>query len=207
MYNFVFDKRSLTMLLAGLGVAGGLLFFAGLLVGVNLGLPGLRMEVASAPRPLPVRASARPCPEPVVPAETRTAPISPISPISAPAVEPPVQKEPPPAPLPPPQVAAEEPPPPPPVKEREPQIAEAAHRPDAGPGVFSVQVGAFRVKQNSDAVMEQLKSRGYEPYVETSGSLRIVRVGRYAEREEALRIAAALKSANMEAVVRQVKQL
>jgi len=201
MFNFVFDKRSLVMLLTGLAVAGGLLFFAGLLVGVNLGLPSLRPEMAYPPRPMPVREAARPCPEPVIPAEAKP------KPVPEPVPEEPVQPTPAPAPLP--QVAEEEPPPPPPLQEQAPRTVPAALRsPQPGAGAFSVQVGAFRVKENSDALIEDLKSRGYEPYVvQTASSLLIVRVGRFAGREEAQRVAAALKSENLEAVVRQVKQL
>lgn len=198
MFNFVFDKRSLVMLLAGLAVAGGLLFFAGLLVGVNLGLPGLRPEATYPPRPLPVREVVQPCPEPVVPAEARPKPL--------PMPEAPERMAP--APLP--QMAEEEPPSPPrPAPERAPRTVPATLRPSSsGEGAFAVQVGAFRVKENSDALIEELKSRGYEPYVvESASSLRIVRVGRFAEREEAQRIAAELKRGNMEAVVRQVSQL
>lgn len=194
MFNFVFDKRSLVMLLAGLTVAGGLLFFAGLLVGVNLGLPGLHSETAYPPRPLPVREVVQPCPEPVVPAEARPVPEEPVRIAPAPL----------------PQVAEQEPPPPPrPEPPPAPRTVPAALRPSpVGDGTFAVQVGAFRVKENSDALIEELKSRGYEPYVvETASALRIVRVGRFAEREEAQRIAAELKRGKMDAVVRQVSQL
>jgi DedD protein len=204
MFNFVFDKRSLTLLLAGLTVAGGLLFFAGLLVGVNLGLPGFRQEAAYLPRPVPATpVKAQPCPEP-------NAPITPIVPADIKPEPAPVPVAPEPAPAPPVQVAemAEEPPAPLPqiAEPPAPRAVQAALRP-RGDRAFSVQVGAFRVKENSDAVVEELKSRGYEPWVETAGSLRIVRVGRFVERGEAQRVASALKNENMEAVVRPVKQL
>ena len=39
MYNFVFDRKSMVLLLSGVTVGGSLLFFAGLLVGVSWGLP------------------------------------------------------------------------------------------------------------------------------------------------------------------------
>jgi cell division septation protein DedD len=209
MFNFVFDKRSLVLLLAGLTVAGGLLFFAGLLVGVNLGLPGFRQEAAYLPHPAPAMpVKAQPCPEP-------PSPIAPVVPAQQKPEPAPVPFAPEPEPAPPVQIAEETPAPPQPPQITEepapapaqiPRAVQAALRP-RGDRAFSVQVGAFRVKENSDAVVEELKSRGYEPWVETTGSLRIVRVGRYVERGEAQRVASALKSENMEAVVRPVKQL
>jgi cell division protein FtsN len=56
MYNFLFDKRSLLVLLTGLGVAGGVLFFAGVLVGVQWGVP-LDTSPAAAPAGEPGRYS------------------------------------------------------------------------------------------------------------------------------------------------------
>jgi cell division septation protein DedD len=196
MFNFVFDKRSLVVLVAGLTVAGGLLFFAGLLVGVNLGLPSLRSGIAYPPRPLPVRDVARPCPEPAVPAVAK--------PLPAPALEESVPAEPWPAPAPAPQLAEKEEPPPP-ARKQPARAVQAALRSPSEDGAYSVQVGAFRVKENSEAVMERLKSRGFEPYVvETPNSLHVVRIGRFAEREEALKIVSALKRDNMEAIVKQL---
>jgi DedD protein len=203
MFNFVFDKRSLVLLLAGLTVAGGLLFFAGLLVGVNLGLPGFHQEAAYLPHPAPAMpVKAVPCPEP-------NAPIAPVVPAEQRPEPAPVPLAPEPEPAPPVQIAEETPAPLPQLTEEPapaPRAVQASLR-SRGDRAFSVQVGAFRVKENSDAVVEELKSRGYEPWVETAGSLRIVRVGRYVERGEAQRVAAALKGENMEAVVRPVKQL
>lgn len=198
MFNFVFDKRSLVLLLAGLTVAGGLLFFAGLLVGVNLGLPGFRQEEAYLPHPFPAATpvKAEPCPEP----PARVTPNTPNVPADIKPEPAPVPIAPEPEPAPPVQIAEMEEEPP------APRAVQASLRP-RGDRAFSVQVGAFRVKENSDAVVEELKSRGYEPWVETAGSLRIVRVGRFVERGEAQRVASALKGENMEAVVRPVKQL
>jgi DedD protein len=181
MFNFVFDKRSLTLLLAGLTVAGGLLFFAGLLVGVNLGLPA-HQEAAYVPRPLPAIAAKfepRPCPEPAVPVQ------KPAPQPAAPAPEPEPSPEP---------IAEQEPPPPlpePAAKPAPPRIVPASYQ--KASGKFSVQVGAFSQKENADAVMRDLESRGYQPYVvEMPGSRKVlhgVRIGRYADRAEALRAA------------------
>jgi cell division septation protein DedD len=197
MFNFVFDKKSLALMLAGLTVAGGLLFFAGLLVGVNLGLPGVHQAVYT-PRPLPARnepPAARPCPEPIAPVET------PAPQPAAPAPSPePVQ------------IAEAEAPPPAPVeKPARPRAVQAALRQESS-GAFSVQVGAFSQKENSDAVMRKLESRGYQPYVvEMPGRrarLQTVRIGRYADREEALRAASEFRQReNMSAIVQRIDRL
>ena len=80
--------------------------------------------------------------------------------------------------------------------------------PDGGPGRFSLQIGAFRDPENSEKVIQDLVSRGYEPYViEQRGRsvLRTVRVGRYSGRSEALRAASEFRRREgMEAVVRPI---
>ena len=96
MYNFLFDKKSLFLLLAGMVVAGGVLFFSGLLVGVQWGLPVEAAVAPPAPRTPrmaqvpPKRATFlpadRPCrPEP----EAKPAPTpAPAAPVAAPAPKP-----------------------------------------------------------------------------------------------------------------------
>jgi cell division septation protein DedD len=173
MYHFVFDKKSMALFLAGLALVGGLIFFGGLLAGVNWSLPTAGPAVAQRPRVQPADfAAERPCPEPA----------------SAPAV---LQQEP----------AFDEPileegePEPEPYAAEEEPVRFAALEPPAPPaerephGPFSVQVGAFRVKANSDAVLRDLEDRGYEPYVieltSANRQLHTVRIGRYGDRTEA----------------------
>jgi cell division protein FtsN len=221
MYNFLFDKRSLVLLLTGLGIAGGVLFFAGVLVGVQWGLP-----FEAAPAAVPVRpavpkraalqAAERPC-KPVpeaVPAAPQPAPVPDLFPraepkraAAAPAPEPvPVQPAPRPpalvpAPAPAVTVAVVTPAP-------EPEQPKASPEPAAGPGRYSLQVGAFRDAKNSDKVIQDLQAKGYEPYViEQRGRsvLRTVRIGRYAGRAEAQRAAAELRRREgLEAIVRPI---
>ena len=96
MYSFLFDRKSLTLLICGFVVGGGLLFFSGVLVGVYWSLPYGTEIQAGAVAPLP-RPAPRPAPAPV------------------PAAAPPVPERrielptaPPPEPVPPPGPIAEE---------------------------------------------------------------------------------------------------
>jgi len=210
MYNFLFDKKSLVLVLGGMAMAGGLLFFGGVLVGVQWGLP---MGGYTAPAPLARRAALpaelpanRPCkPEP------EAAPAVPAAPMPAAPAE-----------------IAPEPPAPEPV-EAEPQrfasvaparletrpVRQAAvPEPEPAPafeaggaeGRYSLQIGAFKRPENSEKVIQALQSRGYEPYVieeRKRNVLRTVRIGRYADRTEALRAASDFRRREgMEAIVR-----
>jgi cell division septation protein DedD len=71
MYNFLFDRKSLILLVVGLTLGGGMLFFAGVLVGVYWSLPnGTTLQAAALPRPalLPTREVApATAPPPAVP--------------------------------------------------------------------------------------------------------------------------------------------
>lgn len=90
------------------------------------------------------------------------------------------------------------PPPPAPAPKAEPapkpahQPAELPAPPKPGSG-WSVQVNAFRSRENADRQMSQLKAKGYPAYVLRTGNLFRVRVGPYSERAEADRIAGKLK--------------
>ena len=183
MYNFLFDKKSLTLLLSGLGLAGLLLFFAGLLVGVQVGLP----TQASYTRPR--------LPAVKLPAKAAYPEDRPCTPSAEIAV---ARPEPEPEPVPEPEP---EPEPAPPVEEA-PQV-QVASLPSPEPmtddeAAFTLQVGAFRKSENSEKVIRDLASRGYQPYVvaqrgSRSRVLHTVRVGRYADRGEAQKAAAEMR--------------
>ncbi|HSS76425.1 MAG TPA: SPOR domain-containing protein [Thermoanaerobaculia bacterium] len=189
MYNFLFDKKSLVLLVVGMIVAGGMLFFGGVLLGVQWGLPAessTAFAPPSEPRPAALPAS-QPCPPAVAPATpTREEPAAPgIEPQPAPSP----QESPEPQPVE--QRAAIEPSPAS-VTEPARQDPSAAREPEARPAVFSLQVGAFREAGNSARVVHDLKVRGYEPYVvEQHGRmvLKTVRIGRYTDLDEATRAA------------------
>jgi cell division septation protein DedD len=213
MYNFLFDKKTLILLLAGLGLAGALLFFAGLLVGVQVGLPPASGAVAvRAPQRREPPAKPAPASMPadcVCPPAAETVVVARMEPCPEPATEEPRAVEPVPVPVEEPAVVASLPVPEPAV-EVEPEPVEETVAEEIQPAAFSIQVGAFRSPENSAKALEELRNRGYEPYVvELPGShnrvLHTVRVGRYANRDEALRAAADFRRREgMAAVVERV---
>ena len=91
------------------------------------------------------------------------------------------------------RVAPSPPPPPPPT-----------------PRAYSIQVGAYRESGYLEAALEDLRTRGYSPYVVPitgSGGLvfRTIRIGRYRTREEAVRAADEFHHReSMTALVREV---
>lgn len=213
MYTFLFDKKSLVLLLTGMTVAGGLLFFGGVLVGVQWGLPFETSPVTVPARPEP-RQAATPADIPCKP-EPEATPV-PAAPEPSPAPEPAPQTfasaVPPPRELQKPQETAaafEEPRPEPAealpaVPEPEPTVALASSQ----EGRYSLQIGAFKRAENSEKVIQALQSKGYEPYViEQRGRsiLKTVRIGRYADRNEALKAAADFrKREGIAAIVRPI---
>jgi cell division protein FtsN len=212
MYNFLFDRKTLMLLLAGLGLAGALLFFAGVLVGVQVGLPPASGAVAirapQRPEPPTKPAPASMPTDCVCPPATEMASVR-TEPCPEPAPEEPQAVEPAPVPAEEPAVVASLPAPEPePVEAPEPVEETVAE--EVQPAAFSIQVGAFRSPENSAKALEELRNRGYEPYVvELPGSrnrvLHTVRVGRYADRDEALRAAADFRRREgMAAVVERV---
>jgi cell division protein FtsN len=214
MYNFLFDKKSLVLLLTGAVVAGGVLFFSGLLVGVQFGLPFEGAPAAAVRPAVPRRAALVPADRPCLP-----------EPLATPAA--PQKNVPDAAPIPEPELRASAAPPvepeaflleSAPAPAPAPTVAQASIQtitrtepgamPAGGRGRFSLQIGAFRDPENSEKVIQDLVSRGYEPYViEQRGRsvLRTVRVGRYSGRSEALRAASEFRRREgMEAVVRPI---
>lgn len=66
-------------------------------------------------------------------------------------------------------------------------------------GRFAVQVGAYRERLNSDAMVQKLSARGFEPYVveiqrDGQPPIYAVRVGRFGDRAAAVKAASALRS-------------
>jgi cell division septation protein DedD len=70
--------------------------------------------------------------------------------------------------------------------------------------LYSLQIGAFRKPENSSRIVQDLQSRGYDAYVVQEKGGRViltVRVGRFAEREEALRAADEFRRREGKAVI------
>ncbi|HSG38470.1 MAG TPA: SPOR domain-containing protein [Thermoanaerobaculia bacterium] len=203
MYSFLFDRKSLILLLAGGVTAAGLIFFGGLLTGLQWSLPPETLAAAPpAPRVQPAALAERPCVrEPAAPVAEPPAPSS--GELWASTDVPQEELEP--LPLSEPEPAFEEPAPAPMAQ---PAVMKAAAHESSSDDVgrYSIQVGAFRQAANSEKVIQDLRGRGYEPYViEERGRslLRTVRVGRYADRQEALRAASEFeRSEGMDVIVR-----
>jgi len=75
-------------------------------------------------------------------------------------------------------------------------------RPAAQPArAYRVQVGAFRVRANAEAVMDRLNRDGYRPALRTYGGLFLVQVGSFASRSEAEALAAKLKALRYDVLI------
>ena len=130
----------------------------------------------SFPATAPPTAAQMPIFEPAAPAAEAPAPAVPAAPVAtAPAADPSAIEEP----AEPAEPAA---PAPAPI-----QVAAAVMA--SGEPAFSLQVGAFAHRENCDAAVAALASRGYQPYVvDLQGRSRVlhtVRIGRYEDREAA----------------------
>jgi cell division septation protein DedD len=205
IYNFQLHRITLILIVALLGVGGGLLFFSGLLVGVSWQLPpaaaggavaaappisdapeAFRQEVVLPAAPA-VAAPAAPKFELAVPAAPSTLPVgsapAPLSPeaVTIPGEAPPAA---PPAPLAEKTAAA------PPAIAAAPADPLRGLRPEQPQQGFALQVGAFSQAENTQKLLQELAARGFEPYVvrtATSGSRQVesVRLGHFASRNEA----------------------
>jgi cell division septation protein DedD len=206
IYNFQLHRITLILIVALLGVGGGLLFFSGLLVGVSWQLPpaapgsavaaaaptsdapeAFRQEVVLPAAPA-VTAPAAPKFETAVPAAPSTLPAgsapAPLSPeaVTIPSEAPPAAA--PPAPLAEKRTAAA------PAMAAAPVDPLRGLRPEQPQQGFALQVGAFSQAENTQKLLQELAARGFEPYVvrtATSGSRQVesVRLGHFASRNEA----------------------
>lgn len=201
------NGKQLVFLFMAVTVVSVVIFLCGVLVGRGVRLdrgPGeTTVEAAGdVPAPLPVEGAGN-SNEPVAAGETTTftkrlESVNPPAEKLAPA-EPPVAKseainEPAPSPAPP---QAEAKPAPAPLADA-PAKAQVPAGPaePTGPGV-AVQVSAFRVRQEADALANRLIGKGYSAYVVPPApgapALFRVRVGKFKEQGEANRVAQRLK--------------
>lgn len=208
------NGKQLVFLFMAVTVVSVVIFLCGVLVGRGVRLDRGAIETVEAssttdevPPPPPVEAGGNSS-EPVASGETttftkrlesQTPPAEKLGPADdAPVPRPERVAEVPPAPAPPAPAATTTPAAPAaaPAPTAKPAAAPAGPAEPSGPGV-AVQVSAFRVRQEADALATRLIGKGYTAYVvqPTPGAppLFRVRVGKFKERSEADRIAAKLK--------------
>lgn len=212
MYAFLFDRRSLGLVVLAIFLAGLLLFAAGLLVGTQVRLERSAQELAERlessafkvaevsslaemagvdlPVSLPV--AEPPPPEPTAePFEMPTA----EAPPSAPPPSPPPPSPPPPPPPPPSSPPPSSPPPPPSSAVEKPPVSSSD---TVAPRCYTVQAGAFQGPENAEERLADLAEDGHEPFVQlfrnTKGTLfYTVRVGDCLSRSEAFALARRLE--------------
>ena len=80
---------------------------------------------------------------------------------------------------------------------------ETSTQTQADGSLWAIQAGAYRVRENAQAALAALKSKGYEAYVTESGSLMRVQLGAFAVRQNAYRYAKKLNEQGIEAFVTQ----
>lgn len=70
-----------------------------------------------------------------------------------------------------------------------------------GTTLYKVQVGAFSIRANADNLVNELKGKGYSPFVVTEGGLYKVQVGAFSIRANADALVRELKSKGYDAIV------
>ncbi len=70
--------------------------------------------------------------------------------------------------------------------------------------VYKVQVGAFRVRENAELLVSQLREDGFKAHVFLSGNLYLVQIGTFQNRAGATRVVGALKAKRYDAIVVQL---
>ncbi len=85
----------------------------------------------------------------------------------------------------------------------EPPSTAASNPPSSAKTVYSVQVGVFKNRDKVEAVAKQLKSRGYQSYIEPYDSgIYSLRVGRFDSRAEAVALSRRLKADGFAALIK-----
>lgn len=205
-YDIQFSTRQLALLFGLLVVIVGGVFVGGIVIGRNMSHEAREVIAARRsggpivpppPAPSPVDAVEEPATS--APPETR--------------VNPPIVAAPEPTPTPAPtrpspraetSVAEAEPASPPPPAATPPAStpAPAPAAPTASEGQFTIQVAAFRDRAAAESLLARIGELGLEGYLEgTPAGIFRVRVGRFATREEARRVAARLEAEQLAALV------
>ena len=67
--------------------------------------------------------------------------------------------------------------------------------------MYHVQIGAFRLRENADTLIQLLARDGFKANILESGKLFIVYIGTFADQKDAARLANALRTHHYEVVV------
>lgn len=102
-------------------------------------------------------------------------------------------------------VAAPPPPVKTPVQEKPPTKAAPTTTSSSGEKVFSVQVAAYNVKSQADAMVAKLKKNGYEARVDGTSPPFRVRIGKYATQAQASAVQRSLKAKQITGFVVQAE--
>lgn len=215
-YDFSFNKKTISFVLAGFAFVGIMLFVAGLLIGTNWKAAPSAAAVAgkqpaAAPAPEPVVAPPEPVmradgakPEVVAPsaADTSSNPSAPVKQAHGNAARVTSKRA---------QAA-------PPVSQEDGELkiiqeAEPAANEAAEVSAFSVQVGVFLDENDAHQLVRQLQKKGYTPIVlaasdDESRLWYAVRIGTYTNKTEATQAASNIAGQEkLKAVVRPLGSL
>jgi cell division protein FtsN len=185
VHEFSMDTKTIVIVLTGLTVVGLLIFIAGLLMGISLRLPVSANQEAKSDYQ-----EASDVEKPGdIPAETNNTSDQPASHSEDEAS------------------SSEQ------GEAESDEDIESTESPPAEKMSFSVQVGAFLDEKRAEELLNNLKMKGYEPYIFEARDLEglswyNVRIGNYADWEEADQAAIEfLEKEKMETYVRPVDEL
>lgn len=169
-------RGMVAILLAGLFAGGVIGGYLGARGFLALSAPAARPVTTTSPRAAPAPARSMPTAEPASPARPPQADLS-VSP--APAAEP---------------------------QPLLPVVLPTPTGPAAGAPatVFNVQVGAYRVQGNAEALIEQLRQDGFKAHVVQFSGMYLVQMGTFQTRGDADRLVAKLKAKHYDAFVIQL---
>lgn len=72
---------------------------------------------------------------------------------------------------------------------------------DVSSAAFRVQVGAFRSRENAEALVRRLQEDGFQPFINYTAGMYRVRIGPFSDRADADRLAEELRAKNYEVFV------
>jgi len=91
-----------------------------------------------------------------------------------------------------------------PVLPKQPTVAPSGATKPAGEvssAAFRVQVGAFRSRENAEALVRRLQEDGFQPYINFVAGMHRVRIGPFSNRADADRLAEELRAKNYDVFI------